>query len=68
MSRNTVRDIERAIGTLTQQEIAELYAWLDEHCPQPIDAQVQSDLAAGHLDKSIERALEDEENGRIRPL
>ena len=68
MSRNTVRDIERAIGTLTQQEVAELYAWLDQHCPQPIDAQVQSDLAAGRLDTGIQRALDDEENGRIRPL
>jgi hypothetical protein len=68
MSRNTVRDIERAIGTLTQQEISELYAWLDQNCPQPIDVQVQSDLAAGRLDTSIERALDDEENGRIRPL
>lgn len=68
MGQNTVRDIERAIGTLTQQEIAELYAWLDQHCPQPIDVQVQSDLAAGRLDASIERALDDEENGRIRPL
>jgi hypothetical protein len=68
MSLNTIRDIERAIGTLTQQEIAELYGWLDQHCPQPIDTRVQSDLAAGRLDTAIQRALDDEENGRIRPL
>lgn len=68
MSRDTIRDIERAIGTLTQQEVAELYRWLDQHCPQPIDTHVQTDLAAGRLDEGIQRALEDEENGRIRPL
>lgn len=68
MSRNTIRDIERAIGTLTPQEVAELYTWLEQHCPQPIDTRIEADLAAGHLDPRIERALDDEENGRIRPL
>ena len=65
---NTVQEIERAIQTLSRREVEELYAWLDQHCPQPIDARIQSDLAAGHLDKAINRALDDEKNGRIQPL
>jgi hypothetical protein len=68
MSVNTVRDIERAIGALTPREIEELYVWLDEHYPQPIDTRVQSDLAAGRLDSAIQRALDDEDNGRTQPL
>ncbi len=68
MSLNTVKEIERAIGLLTPQEVAELYTWLDQNYPQVIDACLQSDLAAGRLDKAIERALDDEKNGRIRPL
>jgi len=65
---NTVQEIERAIKALTPPELEELYAWLDEHCPQPIDARIQSDLAAGRLDKAINRALDDEKNGRVQPL
>ena len=60
MSLNTVKEIERAIGALTLREIEELYVWLDEHHPPPIDARVQSDLAAGRLDTTIQRALDDE--------
>ena len=68
MSSNTIKEIERAIGALTSHEIEELYVWLDEHYPQPIDARVQSDLAAGRLDSAIQRALDDEKNGRAQPL
>jgi hypothetical protein len=53
---------------LTPEELGELYSWLDERHPQPIDARVQSDLAAGLLDKAIRRASDDEENGRVHPL
>jgi len=68
MSSNTVREIERAIGALTLEELEELYSWLERHYPQPIDTRLQSDLASGRLDKAIFRALEDEKNGRIQPL
>lgn len=66
MSLTTVQEIERAIGALTPCEIEELYAWLDEHCLPPIDARIQSDLAAGRLDNAIQRALDDEKNIRLR--
>jgi hypothetical protein len=68
MSPQTVKEIERAIETLTSQEVQELYVWLDQNFPQPMDARVQSDLSAGRFDSAIERALDDEKNGRLRPL
>jgi len=68
MSQNAIQEIERAIGALTPREIEELYVWLEQHCPPPIDTRVQSDLEAGHLDTAIQRALDDEKNGRVRPL
>lgn len=68
MAPTTVKEIERAIQSLSPKEIEELYAWLDQHYTQPIDARLQSDLAAGRLDAAIDRALEDEKNGRVRPL
>ena len=68
MSLNSIQEIERAIEKLTPREVEELYVWLEEHYPQPVDARVQSDLAAGRLDKAIEHALDDEKHGRIRRL
>ena len=38
MSLSKVQEIERAIATLTSVELEELYAWLKQHGPQPIDA------------------------------
>ena len=68
MGLSTIQEIERAIRALKPRELQELYSWLDENCPQPLDSRVQSDLAAGRLDKAIHRALDDENNGGGRPL
>ena len=68
MSLSTIQEIKRAIGALTPSEMEELYAWLEQHCPSLIDTRVQSDLAAGRLDTAIQRALDDEKNGRVQPL
>jgi hypothetical protein len=68
MSSANVKEIEPAIRGLTPQEIEELYVWLVQNCPQPINASVQSDLPDGRLHSAIQRALEDERNGRVRPL
>ncbi len=68
MALETIDDIERAIDALTPQQLVELYAWLDQRHPQVIDARLPIDLAAGRLDAAIQRALDDEETGRLRPL
>jgi len=66
MNPTTIQEIERAIGTLTPQEVQELYLWLDQHFPQPIDARIEADLAAGRLDRAIHRALDDDKNEHVR--
>jgi hypothetical protein len=68
MSLNTLDEIERAIETLTPEELEQLSLWLDERYEQAIEARIASDLAAGRLDKAILRALDDEKNGRVQPL
>ena len=68
MSLDTVREIERAIGALSPRELEELYAWLDVHCPQPIDAQLQDDLEAGRIDDRISRAVTDHKAGKTQLL
>jgi hypothetical protein len=62
----TVHEIERAIDALSSEDLRELYEWLDQR--HPIDSRIESDLAAGRLDAAIQRALEDEKKGRVRPL
>jgi hypothetical protein len=66
MGLNTLQEIERAITTLTPQELEELYVWFDQH-PHP-SIRIQSDLAAGRLDNAIQRALSDEKNDLLQPL
>lgn len=68
MSLDTVQEIERAIRSLSPRELEELYVWLDLHCPQPIDAQLQSDLDAGRIDDRISRALADHKAGKTELL
>jgi hypothetical protein len=68
MNLATVQEIEHAIGTLSQQELDELYSWLDLHYPQAIDSQLKADLTAGRIDNRINRALADHKAGETRPL
>lgn len=68
MSKNRVQEIERAIGTLTQEELEELRLWLDQYSePQPLDLRIEADLVAGRLDGAVQSALDDGERGRVRP-
>jgi len=68
MSLNTIQEIERAIGALSPPELEELYAWLDQYCPQPIDTQLKADLDAGRIDNRIDRALADHQAGKTQPF
>ncbi len=36
MRLDTLQEIERAINALPPQELAELYAWIDQHRPQQL--------------------------------
>jgi len=67
MGLNTLQEIERAIGALTPQELEELCLWFDQY-QHPLDTRIQSDFAAGRLDKAIQQALNDEQNNRVQPL
>jgi hypothetical protein len=68
MNLNTVQEIERAIDALTPRQMEELYEWLDQRHPQPVDAQLKADLDAGRIDDRINRALADHKAGNTQPL
>jgi hypothetical protein len=68
MPLHTVREIEHAIEKLSTAERQELCSWLNMHYPRDIDSRIESDLAAGHLDSAVSRALTQEEAGQVREL
>ena len=68
MQLKTVQESEHAIDALTPRQMEELYAWLDQRHPQPIDAQLKADLDAGRVDDRINRALADHNAGNTQPL
>ncbi len=58
MNGRKVEELQRAIGTLTQEELEELRLWLDEYAgPTALDRRIKADLATGRLKR-----------GRISPL
>ena len=63
-----IQEIERAIGSLSVNELEELYAWMDHNCPQPIDSQLKVDLNSGRMDARIQRALTGHLAGESRSL
>jgi hypothetical protein len=63
----TLQEIERAIDALTPQQTEELYVWLDQRHPQPIDAQLKADFEAGRIDDRINRAFADHKAGNTHP-
>ena len=69
MNGRKVEELQRAIGSLTQEELEELRLWLDEYAgPVPLDRRIETDLSTGRLDKAVQTALHDEKRGRVRPL
>lgn len=75
---NSLREIERAIDRLDPQQLAELYAWLDQHRPAQIgrsDAPVVeeglglfgSPEDSALLDEVVELAYEERRRPSSRP-
>ena len=64
----SVKDIERAITQLPNNEITELVAWLEDYHHQIWDKQIENDLDSGRLDSLIAEAEKEYEAGLARPL
>jgi hypothetical protein len=63
-----LQEIERAIDALSPDQREELSIWLDEHYPQPVDAQLKAAIEAGRFDERISRAISDYQAGKTEPL
>jgi hypothetical protein len=63
-----VEQIEQQIRELSAGEFSELREWVLEQDWKGWDAQVESDVHSGKLDKVIAEADADYKAGRTRPL
>jgi hypothetical protein len=63
-----VEQIEQQIRELSAVEFSELREWVLEQDWKAWDAQVESDVRSGKLDKVIAEADADYKAGRTRPL
>jgi hypothetical protein len=63
-----VEQIEQQIRELSAGEFSELREWVLEQDWKGWDAQVESDVRSGKLDKVIAEADADYKAGRTRPL
>jgi hypothetical protein len=63
-----VEQIEQQIRELSAGEFSELREWVLEQDWKGWDAQVESDVRSGKLDKVIAEADSDYKAGRTRPL
>lgn len=51
----SVQEIETAITRLSDHDVAELLAWLEEYHAQLWDEQIEHDAEAGRLDTLLEQ-------------
>lgn len=58
---STVQEIERAIEKLSEEDLAEVRAWI-------WDRDIVRDAAAGRLDDLAEEALREHRDGKTRRL
>jgi hypothetical protein len=64
----TVAEIENALRSLPLDEARKVADWLQEYLDAQWDKQIDSDIAAGKLDKLADRAIEDYRAGRVKPM
>ena len=64
----TLPEIEAAIKQLSEGDVRQLSAWLQEYLDEMWDRQIEADLVLGKLDKLIAKAEADIAANRVRSL
>ncbi len=64
----SLQEIESAITQLSDLDVAELLAWLEEFHAQMWDEQIEQDAEAGRLDTLLEEVDSEYEAGLSKPL
>ena len=63
-----VEKLELLIKSLSPEELAHFREWFAEFDTQVWDRQIESDSAAGKLDRLIEESMADHRTNKSRPL
>ena len=63
-----LQEIQESVEALSDKEVRELFAWLEELQAERWDQQFETDVKAGKFDKLADQALEHLDAGRTRPL
>lgn len=63
-----VEKLELLIKSLSPEELAQFREWFAEFDAQIWDRQIETDTAAGKLDRLIEDSMADHRNNKSRPL
>jgi hypothetical protein len=65
---STVVEIEKALQTLPVEDARKIADWLQRYLDERWDKQIDGDIAAGRLEKLADKAMQDYQAGRIKPL
>jgi len=63
-----VEKLELLIKSLSPEELAQFREWFADFDAQIWDRQIQSDTAAGKLDRLIDESMADHRNNKSRPI
>lgn len=64
----TIKEIEKAISSLPEKELAKFRAWYTKFDTQLWDLQFEDDVRDGKLDNMANEAVEDYEDGKFKEL
>ena len=64
----TLRNIQKAIATLTPGEFDRLRVWFEEFQAVRFDEKIELDVKAGKLDRLADQASDDHHRGRSQKL
>ena len=63
-----VEKLELLVKSLSREELAKFREWFAEFDAQIWDRQIETDAAAGKLDRLIDESMADHRNNKSRPL
>jgi hypothetical protein len=64
----TVKEIEKAIERLSEDDLSDLREWFYKFDNEVWDKQFESDVKAGKLDRLAEKAISDYRAGKCKEL
>jgi hypothetical protein len=64
----TIQEIEQAVSSLPERDLARFRAWFDEFDATVWDHQIEADVRSGKLDDLAKQAVADYEAGKCKEL